>query len=133
MNNEIAEFAVNILKQYAKEKGTMVRGTTDLSPLEMWLITKLFELKMTKENTMPKYRKKPIEVEAVQWKGNNYDEINSFFGSRKFIGAENHSVVIRTLEGRMLANVNDWIIKGVKGEFYPCKPDIFEQTYERVK
>ena len=82
---------------------------------------------------MPKYRKKPVEIEAIQWEGDNYNEINSFFGSDKFIGGENNSIVIRTLEGRMLANVNDWIIKGIKGEFYPIKNDIFLETYEKIE
>jgi hypothetical protein len=78
-----------------------------------------------------KFRKKPVVIEAIQWNGKNYSEVNKFFGCDKFI-SDGDRVVIRTLEGRMLAEVGDWIIKGVKGEFYPCKPDIFEKTYEKV-
>lgn len=80
---------------------------------------------------MAKYRKKPIVIEAVQWTGGNVNEIRQFTG----VGATLHSgeLLIETLEGRLHASYNDWIIKGVKGEFYPCKPDIFEQTYEKVE
>lgn len=81
-----------------------------------------------------KYRKRPVVVEAVQFTGNNFDEVCEFMKvpllpPRSF-GLD--KLVIHTLEGRMEAQPNDYIIKGVKGEFYPCKPDIFEQTYERV-
>jgi len=77
---------------------------------------------------MRRYRKKPIEVEAIQWTGDNLDEITSFCDvtGTYWMG----QIWIRTLEGGVWASVGDWIIKGVKGEFYPCKPDIFEQTYE---
>lgn len=74
-----------------------------------------------------KYRKKPIEVEAVQWNGNNRKEILQFVGDACYF---QEGIFIRTLEGDMFANVSDYIIKGVQGEYYPCKPDIFEETYE---
>ena len=74
-----------------------------------------------------KYRKKPVVIEAVKWLGDNVTEIAAFTKSAKFA---QDTVYIETLEGTMQANVGDYIIKGVKGEFYPCKPDIFEQTYE---
>lgn len=77
-----------------------------------------------------KYRKKPVVIKAIQFNGHNHDEILSFMGSLK---AENDRVFIQTLEGEMTANLYDWIIKGVKGEFYPCKPDIFKATYEAVE
>ena len=82
-----------------------------------------------------KYRKKPVVIEAVQWLGKN----EPFDG--KAIGLEfkdgpverlDGGIEIRTLEGTMLASVGDFIIKGVQGELYPCKPDIFEATYEAV-
>jgi len=76
-----------------------------------------------------KYRKKPIVIEAVQWIGNNTRQINSFAAPH---GVHDGKVVIQTLEGVMQGDIGDWIIKGVKGEFYPCKPDIFEETYEPV-
>lgn len=74
------------------------------------------------------YRKKPVVVEAVQWTGENYDEIVEFTRSK----AELYSgyLMIPTLEGDHFAPIGDYIIKGVAGEFYPCRPDIFEQTYE---
>lgn len=78
---------------------------------------------------MAKYRKKPVVIEAVQFNGKNYMEILFFVGKLKTGGG----IRIETLEGTMEASAGDWIIKGVKGEFYPCKPDIFEATYELVQ
>jgi hypothetical protein len=83
-----------------------------------------------------KYRKKPVVIEAMQWTGDNATEIAEFTkGSGRYIEIDENAKAIRieTLEGTMSANLNDYIIKGVKGEFYPCKPDIFEETYESVE
>ena len=80
-----------------------------------------------------KYRKKPVVIEAIQWTGKNKDEIRSFVGKSLDYLATTNVVRIITLEGLMGANIGDYIIKGVNGEFYPCKPDIFEKTYEKVK
>ena len=81
-----------------------------------------------------KYRKKQVEIDAIQFVGTNKDEITEFMfsASSRFGITGDGSVVIfiNTLEGEMVASVGDWIIKGVKGEFYPCKPDIFAATYE---
>jgi hypothetical protein len=84
-----------------------------------------------------KWRKKPVVIEAVQWLGNNQDEVLAFCNSREVcdyarIDSANKLEVI-TLEGVMNASVNDYIIKGVNGEFYPCKPDIFLKTYESAE
>lgn len=81
-----------------------------------------------------KYRKKPVVIEAVQYTGNNYDKICDFVGKGldKYDSELPH-LIIETLEGNHIASVGDYIIKGVQGEFYPCKPDIFEQTYEVVE
>lgn len=68
-----------------------------------------------------RYRKKPVVIDAVQWTGTNH--------RGRFRGG----LVIKTLEGEHLANIGDYIIKGVHGEFYPCKPDIFRETYEEVE
>lgn len=80
-----------------------------------------------------KFRKKPVVIDAVQWQGDNLQDVASLGGARAyeqdFLGDD---LIINTLEGDMKANKGDWIIKGVKGELYPCKPDIFEQTYEPV-
>ncbi len=84
---------------------------------------------------MATYRKKPVVIEAVQWTGRNYPEIVRFCAGTP-LGNQNHhddSFIILTLEGNHRASKGDWIIKGVKGEFYPCKPDIFEVTYEKVE
>lgn len=80
-----------------------------------------------------KYKKKPVIIEAVQWTGRNIDEIERFTGNKARYNLVLNTFEIETLEGIMIANVDDYIIKGVKGEFYPCKPDIFEQTYELVR
>lgn len=81
-----------------------------------------------------KFRKKPVVIEAVQWKGNNPEEIAALGGLRELEeDFMDNSLIIHTLEGEMKANINDWIIKGVKDELYPCKPDIFEATYEPVE
>lgn len=89
---------------------------------------------------MKKYRKKPVVIEAMQL-NRNFAEVIA-----KWVGRENINsmglgefaedscyIGIKTLEGSMLANEGDYIIKGIKGEFYPCKPDIFEATYEKVE
>lgn len=78
-----------------------------------------------------KFRKKPVTIEAIQWNGENLSEINEFTKNE----VENHEsvLIIPTLEGDMYASLNDYIIKGVKGEFYPCKPNIFLATYEEVE
>jgi hypothetical protein len=83
---------------------------------------------------MPKYRKKPVIIEAVMWDGSqeSAQEINQFNGGKFWAINDNRQMKIPTLEGIMLADVGDYIIKGIKGEFYPCKPDIFVATYEKV-
>jgi hypothetical protein len=82
-----------------------------------------------------KYRKKPVVIEAILWSGDNELEVAAFFGQSDTFGLHDDTNVwtIQTLEGEMTAKVGDWIIKGVKGEFYPCKPDIFDATYEPVE
>lgn len=80
-----------------------------------------------------KFRKKPVVIEAVQYKtGLNAGEVLEFADGSAFMAAS-HEVYIETKEGRMHISHNDWVIKGVQGEFYPCKPDIFEATYEPVE
>ena len=74
-----------------------------------------------------KYTKRKIEVEAVQWNGDNREEIFDFARDAAYMS--NDSMMIRTLEGDVTAAIGDYIIKGVKGELYPCKPDIFRETY----
>ncbi len=84
---------------------------------------------------MGKFRKKPVVIEAIKWDGTNFDDVYSFMylhTDTTISDMPSGNIVIHTLEGDMIANVGDWIIKGVNGEFYPCKPDIFEKTYEEV-
>lgn len=78
------------------------------------------------------YRKRPVEIQALLWTGTNVSEMCEFVGrdaADLIICGELH---ITTLEGVHHASIGDYIIKGVAGEFYPCKPDIFAQTYEEV-
>ena len=87
---------------------------------------------------MSKYRKKPVVVEAIQFTG-NHEEIGNWIDQwhnecdGPGMWDSDGALIIATLEGDMKANNGDWIIRGVKGEFYPCKPDIFEATYEPVR
>lgn len=81
------------------------------------------------------FEKRPIRIRAVHWSGYNFEEIVNFVGRDKLSilgNPEDPDLVIHTLEGDHHAAVGDWIIKGIKGEFYPCKPDIFNQTYRLV-
>lgn len=90
------------------------------------------------EEAPMKYRKKPVVIEAMQWKGgaSGASPIIDWIldgGHTARYWEELHNgpaIMVDTLEGTMRAEPNDWIIKGVQGEFYPCKPDIFEATYE---
>ena len=84
---------------------------------------------------MAKYIKKPVVIEAIQYTGDNYKEICDFVGKKlrkPLIQYEPHEIIIETLEGNHIAKVNDYIIRGIHGEYYPCKPDIFDKTYEIV-
>lgn len=80
---------------------------------------------------MAKYKKKPVVIDAVQYTKHNKDKLIEFLGLSKEDNLE--ELIISTLEGDMKASYGDYIIKGVKGEFYPCKPDIFKETYEEVE
>jgi hypothetical protein len=87
---------------------------------------------------MPSYRKKPVVIEAIQWSGNEEQikEIMQFMNISEcpveyLIPGEPGNIVIDTLEGEMTAAPGWWIIKGIKNEFYPCKDDIFQASYER--
>ena len=91
-----------------------------------------------------KFQKIPVTIEAVEWTGDNLVEITNFIEGKDSVdtstpGWHDYVNIVRqrglkidTLEGNMSASVGDWIIKGVAGEFYPCKPDIFKQTYRNV-
>jgi len=83
---------------------------------------------------MAKYRKKPIVIEAHQLTKYSLLEICRWMNSKCdwIDNGESIELTIPTLEGNMTANVGDYIIKGIKGEFYPCKPDIFEASYDEV-
>lgn len=79
------------------------------------------------------YRKLPVTIEAIQYDGTNKPEIFAFCPkARNLKPRPAKHFVIDTDEGAMTVNVGDWVIKGIKGEFYPCKPDVFALTYEEV-
>lgn len=82
---------------------------------------------------MSRYRKKAVEVRAIQWTGDNLFECLDFLGDDDGGIGHNDTIFINTLEGRMSAQVGDYLIQGVQGENYPCKPEIFEATYEPVE
>lgn len=95
---------------------------------------------------MPKYIKKPVVIEAIELTEHNVFQVLDFIGEKPDLShqiandkfqdykqiVKEKGMKIFTLEGTMVASVGDFIIKGVNGEFYPCKPDIFEKTYEKV-
>lgn len=80
---------------------------------------------------MPFFQKKPVVIEARRWVGNNWNEMLAFM---RYAGVKlderERRIRVPTMEGAIYAAEGDWIIKGIQGEFYPCKPDIFDQTYE---
>lgn len=78
-----------------------------------------------------RYKTKPCEIEAIEWLGiENSTEILDWGQGKINIEMNPLRITIKTLEGEMTASIGDFIIKGLKGEFYPCKPDIFEMKYE---
>lgn len=83
-----------------------------------------------------KYRKKPVVIEAVKFDPEgDLEEVGLFLNGATgwHMSDDEYAIIIPTLEGDMLARPGDYIIKGIQGEFYPCKPDIFEATYEPVE
>ena len=85
--------------------------------------------------TSPKsFRKKPVIISAMLYTGENYREIEMWSNKKVyFVFATEPFMAVDTLEGKMRVSVGDWVIRGVKGEYYPCKPDIFEATYEECE
>lgn len=82
-----------------------------------------------------RFRKKPVEIVAMRWMGSeeSWSSITRWVGPDvRAISCAGRQLAIETLEGRMVANPGDWVIRGIKGEYYPCKPDIFDATYEAV-
>jgi len=96
--------------------------------------------------TIKNYKKKPVVIQDIQWTGKNLREITTFIDGEVKTNniyasdmwntycdmVDSSGLKIHTLEGKMNANVGDYVIRGVQGEFYPCKPDIFEKTYEEA-
>ena len=85
---------------------------------------------------MQKFVKKPVVIEAIQYDGANITEVESFVGAKLpsvWLSVEATQLVIPTLEGDMKVSKGDYVIKGIKGEFYPCKPDVFKSTYNVIE
>ena len=84
------------------------------------------------------YTKKVLQVQAIQWTGENLREVSAFAGPKAFLGFEGdrnydrHALYVQTLEGLLVCPLNSWIVKGVKGEFYPVDPEIFPILYEEA-
>jgi hypothetical protein len=99
-------------------------------------VLKGVEIKAKNAGNMKNYRKKPVRIQAILW-DETLETLNILLNAGMFYGGYNRSsdgktissLTIRTLEGHMSAQKGDYIIKGIKGEFYPCKPDIFLATY----
>lgn len=81
---------------------------------------------------MARFRKKPLVIEAFQWHGEEVAGFERICVGKDELSNDHYNLVIPTLEGTMYAVEGDWIITGIKGEVYPCKPDIFAATYEPV-
>ena len=83
-----------------------------------------------------RYRTKPCEIEAIEWNGSNFEEVSNFASGKVHMellfSTKDYGLVVDTLEGYMIASIGDFIIKGLRGEFYPCKPDVFHKKYEEV-
>ena len=85
---------------------------------------------------MQKFVKKPVVIEAIQYDGANITEVENFVGGKLptvMNSNKDTQLVVSTLEGDMKISKKDYVIKGVNGEFYPCKPDVFEKTYDVVE
>jgi len=83
-----------------------------------------------------KFRKRPLEVEAIQLTKENRDEFLEWLETHKCPSTwyvAQQELGIYTLEGTLTVSDGDWVIKGIKGEFYPCKPDVFEETYDKIE
>lgn len=79
-----------------------------------------------------RYRKLPIPIDAVKYKG-NWGDMCEWIGKDALYFPEQDRLVVHTLEGDMTVGIGDYMIRGVQGEFYPCKSDVFEQTYELIE
>ncbi len=83
-----------------------------------------------------KYRKKPVEIEALQWTGQNHKEVSNFCRNSYFFHIEidksSTTIYIETSKGTIIAKEGDYIIKDGKGEYYPCKEDVFNLTYDKI-
>ena len=126
MANEIIEQVKSILYKVRRDKSNYFRVSIYAKEIDA-----LYQQATSKN--IAKYRKKPVVIEAVQFNGRNSADIHEFCGDKVREPVGKDYLEIETLEGILIASPGDYVIKGIKGEFYPCKPDIFEQTYEKVE
>lgn len=87
---------------------------------------------MPKETEVNVYRKVPIKIRAIKWDGTNFGKVALFCNKIVQAGTNKDTLLIDTPERAIVASIGDYIIQGVNGEYYPCKPDIFKRTYERL-
>ena len=109
--------------------------TYGTAPKQNFLICVL-SIRLIKIINMQKFVKKPVVVEAIQYNGINITEVESFVGAKLptvWLSVEETQLILSTLEGDMKVSKGDYVIKGIKGEFYPCKPDIFKSTYNVIE
>ena len=79
-----------------------------------------------------KFRRKSVAVDAIQWTGKNGRDLRAFLRGAGFV-EDGGEFEVDILGGAVIGSIGDWIIKDVNGEFYPCRPDVFEKTYEKVE
>lgn len=87
-------------------------------------------------NAPKRYRKRPMVIEAMQWTGDNIHQIWDWAGAQDVYGPTEknlNSLIISTLEGKMRCNLGDFVLKGIRGELYPCEKSIFIESYEEVE
>lgn len=144
---DIAEFAEKVLGVKLSEYQKVMIRKMEKLPRDTKLLTGRrgnMQFVPEKGERSMKYRTKPVEIEAVQWTGLNLEEVKNFadesliyaiIDSAWKAGKDRPRVVmkIKTLEGDMKVSEGDYIVKGLKGEFYPCKPDVFEMKYEPIE
>ena len=91
-----------------------------------------------KDDVVKTYKKKPVKIKAIKWTGENFDKVKEFGGKDISLDEDTNELIIKTLEdgkkgqAKHVATIGDFVIQGVQGEFYFCKPDIFKQTYEEA-
>lgn len=112
-----------------REIAELIEQTCQEAPRDFESGELALEEEIQKMDKPRRYRKRPVTIEAIQWTGENDEAVQAFVGYETAL-REGDKMLIHTSEGPLNAKVWSWIIRGVQGEFYPCDPEIFHQTYE---